>query len=87
MISGAKVLLLDEPVSGVNPSLAHDIFGTLIRLRNEVGITFMIIEHRLDIALQYVDDVVAMAYGKVLTSGKPEEVMNDERVIEAYLGA
>ena len=87
LMSGAKVFMLDEPISGVNPTLAHNIFSTLVKLRNEVGITFMIIEHRLDIALQYVDNVVVMAYGKVLTSGTPQEVVNDQRVIEAYLGA
>jgi branched-chain amino acid transport system ATP-binding protein len=87
LMSDADTILLDEPISGVNPTLAHDIFSTLITLRNNYGITFFIIEHRLDIALKYVDEVIAMAYGKVVTAGKPEQVMGDRRVIEAYLGA
>ena len=87
LMSGAKFLLLDEPISGVNPTLAHEIFARIIRLRDELGISFFIVEHRLDIALSYVDYVHVMAFGKLLTSGKPEAVMSDDRVIEAYLGA
>jgi branched-chain amino acid transport system ATP-binding protein len=87
LMTGAKFLLLDEPISGVNPTLAHDIFARIIRLRDELGITFFIVEHRLDIALSYVDHVHVMAHGKLLTSGAPQAVISDERVIEAYLGA
>jgi branched-chain amino acid transport system ATP-binding protein len=87
LMSGADLLLLDEPISGVNPTLAHEIFNTIVRLSKELGVTFLIIEHRLDIALGYVDNVIAMAYGKLISSGSPEAVISDPRVIEAYLGA
>ncbi len=86
LMTGAETILLDEPISGVNPSLAHDIFAKLVTLRDNYGITFFIIEHRLDIALGYVDKVVAMAFGKFVVSGSPQEVTSDRRVIEAYLG-
>ena len=86
LMSGAKLLLLDEPVSGVNPTLAHDIFARILKLRDELGLTFFIIEHRLDIALKYVDEMFVMALGKLLASGPPDQVMSDRRVIEAYLG-
>jgi branched-chain amino acid transport system ATP-binding protein len=86
LMSGARLILLDEPISGVNPTLAHDIFAKLVRLKTEMGITFFIIEHRLDIALSYVDTIVAMAFGKLIASGEPEVVMADPRLIEAYLG-
>jgi len=86
LMSGAKVLLLDEPISGVNPTLAHEIFSALVRSREELGVTFLIIEHRLDIALGYVDHAIAMAYGKIVASGTSEAVINDPGVIEAYLG-
>jgi branched-chain amino acid transport system ATP-binding protein len=86
LMSGADTLLLDEPISGVNPTLAHEIFGKLVSLKNEYGTTFFLVEHRLDIALSYVDSVIAMAYGKLIASGKPQQVTSDERVIDAYLG-
>ncbi len=87
LMSGAKFICLDEPISGVNPTLAHEIFAKILRLRDELGITFFIVEHRLDIAITYVDYMHAMAYGKLLASGTPEEVVSDARVVEAYLGA
>src|SRR3989449_11651648 len=86
LMSNAQILLLDEPVSGVNPTLAHEIFSRILRLRDELGLTFFIVEHRLDVALKYVDEMFVMALGKVITSGTPNEVMNDKRVIEVYLG-
>src|SRR2546425_1081875 len=86
LMSGAKMLLLDEPISGVNPTLAHEIFDKLVRLKVEFGVTFFIIEHRLDIALAYVDSVVAMAFGKLIAAGDPEIIMADQRVIDSYLG-
>ena len=86
LMSDAKLLLLDEPVSGVNPTLAHEIFARIIKLRDELGLSFFIVEHRLDIALRYVDQMFAMAMGRVIASGYPDEVMKDRAVIEAYLG-
>jgi branched-chain amino acid transport system ATP-binding protein len=86
LASGAKMLILDEPISGVNPTLAHEIFSTITRLRDELGLTFLIVEHRLEITFQYTDTVLAMALGKLVASGTPDTIVNNEQVIEAYLG-
>ena len=86
LMSDSKLLLLDEPVSGVNPTLAHEIFSKIIKLRDEAGISFFIVEHRLDIAMKYVDHMTAMALGKVIASGHPNHVVADANVVEAYLG-
>ena len=86
LMSDATLLLLDEPVSGVNPTLAHEIFSRILRLRDEFGLTFFIVEHRLDIALKYVDHMFAMALGRLVASGPPGDVMNNKEVIESYLG-
>jgi ABC-type branched-subunit amino acid transport system ATPase component len=86
LMTDAKLILLDEPVSGVNPTLAHEIFARILKLRDELGLTFFIVEHRLDIALKYVDHMFAMALGRVVASGPPDEVLNNRKVIESYLG-
>ena len=87
LMSGSRLILLDEPVSGVNPTLAHEIFARILKLRDELGVTFLIVEHRLEIALSYVDFVTAMAFGKVIAAGAPEAVLADKQVVDSYLGA
>ena len=86
LMTNARMVTLDEPASGLNPTLAHKIFEHLDDIKKNLGLTFLIIEHRLDIALQYVDYVYALANGSVISHGKGEEVMNDPKVIEGYLG-
>jgi len=86
LMTGAKMVMMDEPASGLNPTLAHKVFEHLEGIKEKFGLTFLIIEHRLDIALQYVDYVYAMAQGSVISHGSGEKVMADPKVIEGYLG-
>ena len=86
LMNDAKFLLLDEPVGSVNPVLAHDIFSHILKLRRELGTTFLIVEHRLDLAMEYVEYVFAMANGRIICKGKPKEVISNEHVIESYVG-
>ncbi len=85
LMTNPKMIVTDEPIAGIAPALAHEILERFLDLRN-VGITFLIVEHRLDIVMSYVDFVYVMANGEVISKGKPEDVMNDPRVVEVYLG-
>jgi branched-chain amino acid transport system ATP-binding protein len=87
LMLNVKTILLDEPVGSVNPVLAHEIFAHIQNIRDSLNVTFLFIEHRLDIAMQYADFVYAMARGKIIAQGTPDEVLNDANVIESYLGA
>ena len=86
MMSGAKMILMDEPIAGVNPTLAHEIFNKITKICKEQKITFLIVEHRLDIALQYAEHVFAMDRGKIIVEGTADEVIKHPKVIESYLG-
>ncbi len=87
LMSGAKLIIMDEPAAGVNPTKAHEIFSVIRRLREERGITFLIIEHRIDIAAQYVDYAYALHLGRLISQGSPQKVLNDKAVIESYIGS
>ena len=86
MMSGAKLIFMDEPIAGVNPTLAHEIFKNIEQIRKDHGITFLIIEHRLDISFQYVDTVFATDRGRILAKDTPENILKNIDVIESYLG-
>lgn len=86
LMSGGETILLDEPVGSIDPKLCHQIFSHVIHLRDELGITFLVIEHRLEVAAQYADWVFAMDRGKIICEGTAEEVFEDPRVVTSYLG-
>jgi len=80
-----KVLMLDEPVAGVNPKLREDIAKVLLKLR-EKGETIFLIEHDMNFTLKIADNVLVMDEGKVIAEGRPNQIKNNKKVLEAYLG-
>jgi branched-chain amino acid transport system ATP-binding protein len=87
MTGTPRLMLLDEPTAGVAPNLAEEILEYIAKLRDVQKITFFIIEHRLEVFLKFVDHVYVMHLGRIISQGKPEEVVKDPLVQEAYLGA
>jgi neutral amino acid transport system ATP-binding protein len=81
-----RLLLLDEPLAGVNRTLGRSLLEHIERLRAERGVTILLVEHDMDVVMRYSDTVVVMSEGHVITSGPPEQIRDDPRVIEAYLG-
>ncbi len=81
-----RLLLLDEPTAGVAPKLAAEIFEGIVRLQKDLGLTFVVIEHRLDVLFDYVERVLVMHQGRILFDGHPDEAVKDAGVIDAYLG-
>jgi branched-chain amino acid transport system ATP-binding protein len=81
-----RMILLDEPGAGVNRVLMRKLAGDIERLRRELGITFFVIEHDMDLVTQLCDRVIVMSEGAKLAEGTPEQVKADERVLDAYLG-
>ncbi len=86
MMAEPEMVLMDEPTGGVNPVLINKIIGYIRKLR-DMGITFLIVEHNMSVISELCDEVYVLDYGKNIASGSPEEVRNDKRVIDAYLGA
>ncbi len=86
MMTDAKVVLLDELGAGVNRTLLATLATDIERLNRELGYTFWVIEHDMDMIARLCDPVIVMAEGTVLTQGAMEEIRRDERVIEAYFG-
>jgi len=80
-----KLLLLDEPIAGINPVLGKKIFENLNRLRQS-GISFLVIEHRLELLMEFANWVYVMDKGKIVLEGEPTEVVNNPMFYEVYMG-
>jgi branched-chain amino acid transport system ATP-binding protein len=86
LMAKPRLLLLDEPMAGINPTLGRRLLDHMQRLRTEEGVTFLFIEHDMEVVMNHSDRVIVMADGKVIAKGEPHEIRKDKRVIDAYLG-
>ncbi len=82
-----RMILLDEPSAGVNPTLMMRLVRDIQSLRSSLGITFLVVAHDMDLVTRLCDELVVMTTGRVLTSGTPDDVLANEAVRDAYLGS
>jgi branched-chain amino acid transport system ATP-binding protein len=87
LMTEPRLLLLDEPMAGVSPTLRVELLEHILDLRRRDGITLLIVEHDLDFVMRACDRVIVMNDGRVIAQGTPEEVRRNEKVVDAYLGA
>lgn len=81
-----KLLLLDEPAAGMNPKESEDLMGFLKQIREKFNLTILLIEHHMQVVMGICERILVLDHGITIAEGTPDEVQNNERVIEAYLG-
>ena len=87
LMNEPSVLMLDEPTAGINPTLINGLIDRLKRANEEFGITLFVIEHNMRVIMNLAEHIYCLAHGELLAEGAPEQIQNDQRVIDAYLGA
>ncbi len=87
LMNRPKLLLLDEPTAGINPTLINGLIDRLKRAKEEIGITLFVIEHNMRVIMDLAEHIYCLAHGELLADGTPDEIRGDQSVIDAYLGA
>jgi branched-chain amino acid transport system ATP-binding protein len=87
LMNEPRMLLLDEPTAGVNPSAIDALIDCLRRVRDELATTLLVIEHNMPVIMGLADRMYCLSRGQVLAEGEPAAIRKDQRVIDAYLGA
>jgi branched-chain amino acid transport system ATP-binding protein len=87
LMTRPRLLLLDEPMAGINPTLGRRLLDHMQRLRRERGTTFLFVEHDMEVVMNHSDRVIVMAEGRTIAAGEPHEVRENPAVVDAYLGS
>jgi branched-chain amino acid transport system ATP-binding protein len=87
LMNKPRMLLLDEPTAGINPTLINGLLERLRHANQELGITLLVIEHNMRVIMNLAERIYCLAHGELLAEGPPEQIKDDQRVIDAYLGA
>mgnify|MGYP000804342558 CR=1 FL=1 len=86
LATNMKLLLLDEPAAGMNPSETAELMENIVKIRDTFGIAIMLIEHDMSLVMEVTERIYVLEYGRLIAHGTPDEIKTNQRVIEAYLG-